>query len=429
MEYLCISLFIFSIIASFISPIIGMYAFFVLAYLRPQDLYFSLALAEPAKIILIVTTISSLFYVVLNKKKLVVAKQNFALLGILLCVFISRLNVDYAASWWYATEDFIVICLAYFLIINLLDTPKKLRNFYIFFILINLIVALRFYIAYKTGTATYRGDKPGDFSYGFLGNADDLGLAMVVAMAYCIIPIFYVRSTILKIVCAGSCGCFMLSVLQTGSRSSCMAILVLFLVSIMLHLKIKRLRQNKLLIGMLIVLMMFGVFVLRYRYVLKESFNSVQVESDPGRLGRLSTWAAAKQMIRDHPIIGVGRGNYVNYWRMHYPPGIYGYQVAHNIIYEVTSEIGFVGLFFFLVFSLIGFYEIRKLRKKYSNDLKKTDFLDMLFTVYIVGFIGFFANGLSITVAFYWHIYILVAIFVSAKNLLHKQSSYEKIKT
>lgn len=432
LEILIVTLLIVFSLAGIFYPLFGLYAFFIIAYIRPQDYYTYLVGIEPAKWIIIITFISFVFQGMRTRVKFINAKQNWGILGILLAIFISRMNVVNPNLWWGSTVDFIVVCLIYFLMINLLTNFKLLRKFYLFFILINLIVAVRFYIGYETGTAGYAGGKPGDTSLGFLGNADDLGLGLAVALAYTLLPIFYKKSFILKVFYSIISVFLMIMALNTGSRGAAIGIFTVFISSIILQLKRSKLQFKKFSTGLLLVLVIFLLFTYKYRYTLSDYSDTAQDQTDTGRVGRNAAWIAAKQMIHDNPIFGVGRGNFVPYWRENYPPGIYGYQVAHNIIYEVTAEIGIVGLLFFFFFSLIGLKELGILHQRYQAKLRENDFFDMIFAICLVGIIGFYANGMFITVAFYWHIYILVAFFVCAKNVflneVVQKNEFRKIK-
>lgn len=424
MEIFVIILLLALVIAAFIQPMFGLYAFFIIAYTRPQDFYSYLIDLEPAKWILVVTFISFLFNKIVVKSEFVRAKQNWALLGILICVLISRIKAVDTQIWWNSTLDFIRICMVYFMLINFLNTPKKLKSFYIFFLIINLIVALRFYLSYRAGTAIFHGSKPGDMSMGFLANADDLGIGLVMALPLALLPIFYAKSNLLKGLSGAASGCFMLAALATHSRGAHLGIMVIFITALLFHIKWNKLKRQKFFLGVMLVLLLFSAFIYKYRYTLRDSYNSAQAEEDSGRIGRFAAWNAARMMIQDSPVIGIGKGNFVPYWKANYAPGVYGYQVAHNIIYQVTAEIGIAGLLFFLFFSLCGVLEVRKIKKKYKSQLEKDSFLEMVFMVYLVGLIGFYTNGMFITVAFYWHIYVLVALFVVAKNIFMKEIAY-----
>lgn len=426
-ESLVILIIFAGMVTAIISPLIGLFVFFLIAYVRPQDFYPFLATVQPAQWILIITFISYMFHKLAGKEGFVGAKQNVGILGILLFILISRISAVDHLSWAAATQDFIRICLVYFLIINLLNTSQRLKNFFIFFVLVNLVVALRFYIAYKSGGAAYHLSKPGDASLGFLSNADDLGLGMVVAFVYALVPVFFVQRKLIKLLCLAMGGLFMLAALATQSRGAQTGLFAVFIAAILSQLRWHKLKNEKFRVGMVIALLLFAVFFYNYRWTLRESYDSAQSEADAGRMGRMATWTAARLMIKDKPLTGVGRGNFTSYWRMNYSPGVFGYQVAHNILYEVAAEIGILGLLCYLFFSLYGLKEMRDIARTYKQKLGKHDFFDMIFTIYAIGLIGFYVNGMFITVAFYWHIYVLVALFVCAKNVFMKELAYERI--
>jgi hypothetical protein len=419
METFALVFFFVGIVVALINPLVGFYWFFIIAYARPQDFYPVFSDLEPAKWMLIVTAVSAFFHKLGSKENLTKANQNYALIGLLIMILISRLAALNPIAWAEATQDFFRIFLVYFLIINYITTPKRLKAFYIFFLLLNLFVALRFYIAYKGGFAiAHGGSKPGDITYGFLANADDLGLGLVVALPFALIPIFYANNILIKGICAFMSLCFILGALGTQSRGSQIGLFAVFISALLSQLRWKKLTNRKFAIGIVVVAMLFAGFIYKYRYSLHDSYISIQNEADQGRVGRESTWAIAKQMIKDKPLTGVGRGNFIPYWQIKYPSGVFGYQVAHNIILEVAAEIGLIGLLFFLYFSLYGIKEIRSLVKHQKKKLQKNDFLEMIFTIYLISLIGFYFNGMFITVAFYWHIYVLVALFVSARAIL-----------
>ncbi len=419
METFILIFFFVGILVALVNPLVGLYWFFIVAYARPQDFYPVFANIEPAKWMLIVTAVSALFHKLGSKENLTKAKQSYALFGLLLMILISRVSVTNPVGWNEATQDFLRIFMVYFLLINLVTKEKQLKSFFIFFLLLNFFIALRFYIAYKTGFAVaHGGSKPGDLTFGFLANADDLGLGLVVALPFALIPIFYAKNIFVKGFCAFMSVCFMLGALGTQSRGTQIGLFAVFITALLSQLRWQKIQKRKFAIGILIVLILFAGFIYKYRYTLEGSYTSIHNERDQGRVGRESTWAVAKMMIRDKPLTGIGRGNFVLYWQTHYPPGVFGYQVAHNVILEIAAEIGLIGLIFFLFFSLYGLKEIRALVKQHKKRLEKNDFLEMLLTIYIISLIGFYFNGMFITVAFYWHIYVLVALFVCTRSII-----------
>lgn len=420
-ESIIIALLALAAFLAIFNPAMGLFGFFAIAYIRPQDYYSFLTGVEPARWLLAITFISFVFQRLQSREPLVRAKQNWGILAILLCIVISKINAIDAGLWRDAAKDFIEVCLFFFLLVNTLNTQKRLRNFYLFFILVNFIIVARFLYAYKTGTAGMDGGKPGDTSLGFLSNADDLGLGMAVALAYAAPAIFAAKGFLLKGLAALVSVGFMGAAMTTESRGARLGIVVVLAVSFILQIKPKKLKIKRYFLGVIIAVLLIAGFAYKYRWALVETYESSLNTEDSGRIGREAAWHTAKKMIVEKPLIGVGKGNYIPYWRENYPPGVYGYQVAHNIIYEVTAELGILGMLSFLFFSLIGLWDLARLRKKYKGALERNYFLDMLFVVYLAGIAGFYVNGMFITVAFYWHIYILVAMFVCARNILLKE--------
>jgi probable O-glycosylation ligase (exosortase A-associated) len=76
-------------------------------------------------------------------------------------------------------------------------------------------------------------------------------------------------------------------------------------------------------------------------------------ESDASAIGRLQAWSVAIKMTRAHPLFGVGPRNFM--------PAFPEYskdtpRVTHNAVFEMLSETGIPGCFFFLlmIFATIG---------------------------------------------------------------------------
>jgi putative inorganic carbon (hco3(-)) transporter len=99
----------------------------------------------------------------------------------------------------------------------------------------------------------------------------------------------------------------------------------------------------------LLVLLLFGPqgALDRYRTI------PTATESDASAIGRLQAWSAAIKMTRAHPVFGVGLRNFM----LAFP--LYSKEtprVTHNAVFEMLSETGIPGCFFFLlmIFAAIG---------------------------------------------------------------------------
>jgi putative inorganic carbon (hco3(-)) transporter len=72
---------------------------------------------------------------------------------------------------------------------------------------------------------------------------------------------------------------------------------------------------------------------------------------DASAMGRVYAWQVASRISLDKPLLGVGAGGFRFAWPLYAPPESHRAYVAHNLFLEVIGELGWVGLFLFLVFA------------------------------------------------------------------------------
>ena len=110
--------------------------------------------------------------------------------------------------------------------------------------------------------------------------------------------------------------------------------------------------------------------------------STFNISTDGSNLGRIYVWEADKQMILDHPIIGVGPGlwgkKYVEQYQLKEETQNLGH--SHNNMLQIASESGILGLIGFLGFSI---FVICKSLKNYIKTRNPYD-LSIL-----VGFISY----------------------------------------
>jgi O-antigen ligase len=109
--------------------------------------------------------------------------------------------------------------------------------------------------------------------------------------------------------------------------------------------------------------------------------------------GRSKIWKAAVSVIKDHPVTGVGFGN----WKIAsipYEKGDYtDFSIslhAHNDLLETTGELGvFGGLAYLCIFAFAAFYSIKNLLSKKTASLKKP-----LLLISLIGLSGYFVDAM-----------------------------------
>ena len=129
---------------------------------------------------------------------------------------------------------------------------------------------------------------------------------------------------------------------------------------------------------------------------------------------RYSSYDDALRLISQHPIIGVGIGNFgpeVHKNSYHAPEA--GWPIVNNEFLELWVEIGILGLASFLL--LIGIIVIRTIKAlRSSGDRMTKTILVGLF----IAFLGILAQYQTFSILYILHIWFLIGLLVAAQNLL-----------
>ena len=118
-------------------------------------------------------------------------------------------------------------------------------------------------------------------------------------------------------------------------------------------------------LALLAVLMVFGAFNLRAierapeTRVIAERLSTI-TEAQPSQDNlRLKIWEKTPRMVADHPIFGVGAGNFVNVSPRYNVVDVWGlpFLHGHNVLLTIAAEFGLIGLALFLWFAGAVLYE------------------------------------------------------------------------
>lgn len=269
---------------------------------------------------------------------------------------------------------------------KLLVTPERQRTAMLIFALAAMVSAI-FAIAQgeiaETATTSVRVS-------GLATNANQAARYFVIALVF----FYYLRtktkSSLQKLLYLLGIFITFFGVFFTVSRSGMLLLFGALGLILIFQPRVK----NKVMLVVLVILGLLGLslFSDSILQIIRDIFPAIQEGSDTVGL-RYNLWRAGWKMWLDHPITGVGVGQYSSMLR-HYMFGLEGpmrYSAAsHNTYVQALSETGLIG---FLLFMLMLFYAFGHLWPKSSNDNdEKEQLRNTWFTILLIISVG----GISI---------------------------------
>jgi len=331
------------IIATFIDPMYGLYAFMVTMFAEQLLLISSVTLTKLIGIFVFgVWLIRSLAH---KHVEIKIPKHTWI---IILFAAWGLLSVMWASSEQRVFERLQVLLpniLLYILLVNLLNSPKRVQGIITVLIISGTGLALLtlFYLfsgkltAGRVAVYEVSGQDPNSLALYLLPNVA-LMIALFGQKIQALNKLFIVCGLLISA----------LAILATGSRGALIALAIIFLLGSMLNQKVWPL--------MFLVLIAVGVgtlFFLPPTYI--NRLQSIVTLSDRGA-ARLYIWLVGLQMIQAHPLLGVGLGNYSIAWNHFLPitPSVSGAiwafktsKGSHNIFLNAFSELGVIGFVLF----------------------------------------------------------------------------------
>lgn len=133
--------------------------------------------------------------------------------------------------------------------------------------------------------------------------------------------------------------------------------------------------------------------------------------------GRLEAWQMAVNLANDRPLTGAGFVGYMDpniFYR--YNPEAGTVRAIHSIYFQLLAEMGYVGLFLFLLIAAIAvryaFYVIATAKRhpelRWAGDLA---------SMFIPSFAGYFVAGAALSFAYYDFYYVMLAVLCRLKIL------------
>jgi len=298
---------------------------------------------------------------------------------------------------YYEISRYLLDLILFFIVIQaVIQEPAAVKNiFYILTIIAllhSLVGILQFYeIAFTEIPGNY---KP----YGFMANRNLFGSAQALLLPFAIYT-FYAANRSWKIISVVAITGIFVSLVLSLTRASWLSEIAVLLVAAILVLIFVPTMRKKWMLGTLaaavVIALMVAILILPNKdnelaRSVTERASSLATNTSSNTIAgsniteRLKIWKRTVKMIGDHPLLGVGAGN----WKIVMPSygldstvfakGFYAPDRVHNVYLQVASETGIPGTVFYFGFWLIIVWAGFSFLRKTNNENKKIMVILML---------------------------------------------------
>ncbi len=416
---------VITLFTTFKKPKIGLFYFLFLLFLRdgflwtrtPEiyvDWHLPLIVGWTVLIAWIFKSISS-------GEKIHMPKELIALILLAAVIFLSSFRAPYPDMARYMFEEYIKMIVLVLLIANIIKSPKDLRQMSLVMIALMTFLVLYAYREYKLYGYEIAVPDPERVDRNFFAES-------IVA----VLPLAYMfseerKNLLTKYLFLGVSAVLAGGVILTYSRGG---LLALAIVCFFLFLNSKK--KAFMVVSGIIVLMLFLPHI-GEKY--KDRMSTIiSYEENVSANVRILTWKAGIDMMKMHPVLGVGAGNFNPLFPYYVSGAIYEGEVTgetatraaytmsiHNIFLQVASETGVTGGALYLLVIASLYLGVGRLNKR-NKLLPAKDKVDLSIPQALrVGLIGFCGAGFFLPGAYYGYLYIIFALLMASQRIYSLQ--------
>jgi len=411
-----------AVVIIFKYPFLGLLIYMVIFLMRPAELYPVLAPLHLERIVGLLVLVISLIahkrtYGSLNLP-FDFATKMFLLFWIIMII-----------SWTYSQDqaltydtivDYMKLVILYLIVAVEVNTRKRFDVFMAVFILLIAFNAFLSFRDYYGGGAKYRMGiyrAQGRTSAG--GDPNNMAATLASTFPLVVVYLRYYKNLMIRLGGIAILLLFMLMVVNTGSRSGLIALIV----SIGVLVCFSRYKMISFVVALFIFVA--GWFVIPSQY--QARYETVFNEKDTNEVssGRIDIWKNALRMIEQHPFTGVGAGAFLpaDASGKYGPPLVLQ---AHNLYLQLLATTGVIGttVWFLFLGSIIKRFKRKKIPS--SEKSNKKDVCDW-FNNYRIGFLacllsllaaGFFGHSLY---RYTW--YLVATLSFTMLHIYRKEKS------
>jgi putative inorganic carbon (hco3(-)) transporter len=318
----------------------------------------------------------------------------------------------------------------YLLVINVVRTPAAMRHAVWTLLLVGAF--LGGLSVFQAATGTYSNDY---FGFATSDATNDLGVSVGGSLArlagpigeknrYAQIMLMLVplalfqawseRRRLLRLAAYGTALLVSGAVILTFSRGAAVGFaLVVLLMTVLRYVKLIQLAAVGLVIaGLLIAVPQYAErLTTLYAVVGAVTDSDAANTADNSVLSRATENLAALAVFSDHPIVGVGPGQFSSYYREYADDIAISVKAsdrqAHNLYLSTAAETGTLGLFCFMTILLITLWQLARARRRWLG--RRADLTNMV-TGFALAVITYMTTGIFLHLSYIRYFWLIMAL-------------------
>ncbi len=391
--------------------------YFFFEYIRPQSIYTAIDFLPWTQTALVFACITAFSDKTIKQVK---DPANTLFIIFYSLVFLSAALAFNTSVAWQFIDIIIVWILMYFLIINVVNTEKRLFIFLLLFLLVNFKMSQHGAYSYASRGFAYAkwGVKgtPGWFS-----DSGDFGVAMTIFVPLSMAFVLALKDRWSRLKTA----VFYLfpltgvvTIIGTASRGAQLGLLAMGLWFLLKS-------RNGLKAALAITLLGWVLYSTLPEQMLEEYQSA---GDDATSQDRLEHWDFGMEVIKEFPVLGVGYKSWLKYCNYMNPQGLgnkFGCRLPHNTYISAAAEIGIPAFILYVAMIFYMFVQNARTRAIAKKNGDK-------FSLYIAhgldgGTIGFMVATIFFSVLFYPIFWVQLAMSVALNQIAKQKNGIESV--
>jgi len=321
------------------------------------------------------------------------------------------------------TDLFSKVVVVYFLILNTLTTRERFEQFVNVVVLSCSYVALRAVIDYGLGIhLVEQGRVEGEG--GLFGNPNDMALNLVAFLPLAIIVTLGRGRPLLRGALAIGTPALVAAIIFSKSRGGTLGLIAMLAV---LLYQIRRVRPSVAVGVIAACLVTVPLLPESFTHRMSSILNPEE-DITGSREARKRLLREAYQAYLDHPVFGLGAGQFHNYNPKDREET---WHEAHNAWLQIASELGTGGVLIFAVIVGSGFVAglqavrvLRRTRARYKRKsqvppelLARRERLHLYASAVLASLTGWVVAALFASVAYYWTLYLVLGLAITLRDI------------